>query len=118
MPALETLVRPSSDATSPIGYVRFHGRNAANWFTGDNVTRYAYDYTADELAPWAERVATIAAQTKETYVFFNNHAFGGAPSNAEMIETLLAERYGDAVDDHVALTHDMPPVQPGLPGFA
>ncbi len=117
MPALESLMSPSSDATSSIGYVRFHGRNAAMWWTGDNVTRYEYDYRADELVPWADRIAEIDAQVEQTYVFFNNHAVGKATGNAEMLEALLVERYGDAAEDRIALPSDAPAVQPGLPGF-
>lgn len=118
MPALESLMRPSSDATSPVGYVRFHGRNAAQWWQGTNVTRYAYDYRPEELAPWAERLAEIEESTQETYAFFNNHAAGKAAGNAEMLERLLAERYGEAADAMIARPSGSPPVQPGLPGFA
>lgn len=117
MPALESLMTPSSDATSRIGYVRFHGRNAAMWWTGDNVTRYEYDYRAEELVPWADRIAEIEAQVDDTYVFFNNHAVGNAAGNAELLETLLAARYGDAATEFVSLPSDAPAVQPGLPGF-
>jgi uncharacterized protein YecE (DUF72 family) len=102
MPALDGLLAPSSDATGPIGYVRFHGRNAALWWTGDNVTRYEYTYEAGELVPWADRVADLAGQTAETYVFFNNHASGRAAKNAEMMEALLDDRYGDAAQDEIA----------------
>jgi uncharacterized protein YecE (DUF72 family) len=117
MPAFETLMHPSSDATSKIGYVRFHGRNAAMWWTGDNITRYEYDYAPEELLPWADRIAEIEAQAEQTYVFFNNHAVGNATGNAEMLEEMLVARYGDAADEHVAQPIDAPAVQPGLPGF-
>lgn len=93
-PALEGLPHPSSDSTGPIGYIRFHGRNAATWWSGTNVTRYEYLYSARELEPWAERTAEVAAQTREAYAFFNNHARGNAPRNAEMFENILRERFG------------------------
>ncbi len=89
MPSYETLMRPSSDVSSPIGYVRFHGRNASKWWTGDNTTRYDYLYTQDELVPWAGRVAEIDERAEQTYAFFNNHARGNAARNAEMFEQLL-----------------------------
>jgi uncharacterized protein YecE (DUF72 family) len=89
MPNYETLMRPSSDVSAPIGYVRFHGRNASKWWTGDNRTRYDYLYTEDELAPWAGRVAEIDEVAEQTYAFFNNHARGNAARNAEMFEELL-----------------------------
>jgi len=111
MPRLEGLLGPSSDATAPIGYVRFHGRNARTWWRGTNVTRYDYLYEAGELAPWTDRIAEIDAETSETYVFFNNHANGKAAVNAEMLEALLDERYGDRAEDVVAHARDDAPEQ-------
>jgi uncharacterized protein YecE (DUF72 family) len=95
MPALEGLLHPSSEATAAVGYVRFHGRSGKTWWHGTNVTRYDYLYTEEELAPWADRIAEVEAQTRETYVYFNNHANGKAAKNAQMMEQLLRERYGD-----------------------
>ena len=89
MPGYETLMRPSSDVTSSIGYVRFHGRNASKWWTGDNTTRYDYDYTAEELVPWTGRVAEIDERAEKTFAFFNNHARGNAARNAEMFSELM-----------------------------
>lgn len=102
LPHLESLPHPSSDATGPIGYVRFHGRNAKMWWKGTNVTRYQYFYTAEELVPWTDRVAEIEAQVKETYAFFNNHARGNAAQNAEMFEKLLRERFGEMWEEALA----------------
>lgn len=102
MPRLEGLLRASSEATSDVGYVRFHGRSAKTWWRGTNVTRYDYLYSDDELAPWADRIADVEAQTRDTYVFFNNHASGKAAKNAEMMELLLEERYGDVAGEAIA----------------
>lgn len=89
MPQYETLMRPSSDVSSKIAYVRFHGRNAATWWTGDNTTRYEYDYSEEELVPWANRVADMDEQAERTFAFFNNHARGNAARNAEVLAQLL-----------------------------
>jgi uncharacterized protein YecE (DUF72 family) len=91
-PQFRTLMRPSSDVVGPIGYVRMHGRNVANWWKGDNVTRYDYEYSAKELAPWVHRIHDMEATsgTKDVYVVFNNHALGKAPRNAAMLKALLA----------------------------
>lgn len=96
MPAHETLLHPGSDVTGATGYVRFHGRNAEQWWTGDNTTRYDYDYTEEQLAPWCDRIAEIDAQAQATYAFFNNHARGNAVRNAESFHEMLRERYGTA----------------------
>ncbi len=98
MPGYETLMHPSSDVTGEIGYVRFHGRNAARWWTGNNTTRYDYEYEAGELQPWTNRVADIDEHAQTTYAFFNNHARGNAPRNAELFVEMLRERYGAAAD--------------------
>lgn len=101
MPRYDSLLLPSSDVTGAVGYVRFHGRNAAQWWTGDNTTRYDYNYTAEELVPWTDRVAEIDERVEQTFAFFNNHARGNAAQNAEAFVDLLRERYGDAADDFV-----------------
>ena len=45
---------PLTAATSDIGYVRFHGRNAATWHArvGSAAERFKYDYSEGELAEW------------------------------------------------------------------
>ena len=117
MPHLEGLLGPSSDVAGSVGYVRFHGRNARTWWRGSNVTRYDYLYSPDELIPWTDRIAEIEAQTKNTYVFFNNHANGQAPRNAEMIVSLLDERYGHRAKGVVAHAAGDRPQQRMLPGI-
>jgi uncharacterized protein YecE (DUF72 family) len=90
-PHFKTLPRESSDVTSSIAYVRFHGRNAANWWRGTNVTRYDYSYGTEELEPWVHRLTDIAADpnVREVYAYFNNHARGQAVRSAELFENML-----------------------------
>jgi uncharacterized protein YecE (DUF72 family) len=90
-------IRPAAQATSPIGYVRLHGRNYRDWFrkSAGRDERYDYLYTADELRPWVQRIKQLASETDEVYAVTNNHRFGKAPANAEMIESLLT---GDKVE--------------------
>jgi uncharacterized protein YecE (DUF72 family) len=87
--------RPKTHATSEIAYVRFHGRNYQQWWKGDNVTRYDYSYTDEELGPWADRLVDLASQqdVKEVLAFFNNHRRGQAARNAQMFEAMLATRF-------------------------
>jgi uncharacterized protein YecE (DUF72 family) len=117
MPALEGLLEPSADVTSSVGYVRFHGRNARQWWRGSNVTRYEYAYSPEELVPWTGRIAEIEAQAAETYAFFNNHADGRAAHDAEMFASLLTQRYGERADDVLATAAGDVPAQAELPGF-
>jgi len=92
-PQFRTLMRPSSDVVGPIAYVRMHGRNVANWWKGDNVTRYDYEYTAEELEPWVHRIHDMEATrgTEDVYVVFNNHSLGKAPRNATLLKELLVQ---------------------------
>lgn len=100
MPAFSSLLHPSADATSAIGYVRFHGRNAKTWWKGSNVTRYDYEYSEEELVPWCGRIVEIEEQTQRTFVFFNNHARGQAPRNARLLLSMLEGRRIDASGHH------------------
>ena len=82
--------------TSHVGYVRVHGRNYKDWFREKAPVeqRYNYLYRADELEPWAERAAEIAANPglREVYVITNNHFRGHAVVNALEIKATLTEQ--------------------------
>lgn len=88
-PNIKGLLKAGTVVTSDIGYVRFHGRNAANWWTGDNVSRYDYCYSDNELREWIQRIMDIVQQTRIVLVVFNNHSKGQAVQNARRIKELL-----------------------------
>lgn len=88
-PRLPDLPPPVAAVTAPVGYVRFHGRNAGTWRTGTATTRYDYLYTEDELRDWVPRIRAVAAGAERAYVFFNNHVRGQAVMNARMLAGLL-----------------------------
>jgi len=91
-PRLKGLMPPVAGATSPVGYLRFHGRNSAKWYNHDEAwERYDYLYAPDELAEWVDKVARIKAQSEDTYVFFNNHYNAQAVQNASLFTELLQE---------------------------
>lgn len=70
--------------TSAVGYLRLHGRNAAQWFAegSGRAARYDYRYTDEELQELVEAAAVIAQRARETYVITNNHFRGQAALNA------------------------------------
>jgi uncharacterized protein YecE (DUF72 family) len=78
--------------TSPIGYVRVHGRNYKEWFRESaNVReRYDYLYSPDELAPWVGRIEEIAERADDIYVLTNNHNLGKAGVNALQLKSMVA----------------------------
>jgi uncharacterized protein YecE (DUF72 family) len=89
-PRLKGLLPPIAVATAPIGYVRFHGRNAKQWWRHEESwQRYNYLYTKDELREWVPKVEQIAADTDKTFLFFNNHYEGQAAQNARQMAQLL-----------------------------
>jgi uncharacterized protein YecE (DUF72 family) len=91
-PDLPRLLKPTTDVTSDLAYIRFHGRNKKNWWNGDNVSRYDYLYDNKELTEWVDRVKAILQRARVLLLFFNNHARGRAVFNArEMREILTAQ---------------------------
>ncbi len=83
-PLFANSIKPSAEVTSPIGYVRLHGRNYQNWFReeADVVERYDYLYSRDELEPWVKRIKQVAEKARQTFVITNNHARGQSLVNA------------------------------------
>ncbi len=92
-PALKGLVPPVAVATTDTAYVRFHGRNAKNWW-GRGGDRYDYDYSNDELGAWADKLVKLEERTKRVYVFFNNCHAGHAARNAEIMVEMLGTELG------------------------
>ncbi len=90
----ETLVA----TTSPIAYVRFHGRNAATWNVrgGSAAHRFDYLYGEDELREWVSPLRELSNAAEEAYAFFNNnnqtHGVAQAPAGAELLRRLLDEQ--------------------------
>jgi uncharacterized protein YecE (DUF72 family) len=87
-------VPPMSLVTSPVGYVRLHGRNRQAWFNpkAGRDAKYDYLYREDELEVWIDRIRDIARRSEQTFVFTNNHYRGQAPANALQILSRLAGR--------------------------
>jgi uncharacterized protein YecE (DUF72 family) len=87
-------IGPTSVATGPIAYYRFHGRNAQAWFARDagRDERYNYLYTGDELAPWAGNIAAMALEVQKLFVMNNNHYRGQAVVNALQLKAAISGR--------------------------
>ena len=94
-PLFHDSIKPAAEVTSPVGYVRLHGRNYQNWFREEAnvVERYDYLYSRDELDPWINRIKEVASKAKQTFVITNNHARGQNLVNAfEILAELEEER--------------------------
>jgi uncharacterized protein YecE (DUF72 family) len=77
--------------TSRLGYFRFHGRNAAEWWHGDRESRYDYLYNAGEQGQLATEVQAVAETAQDTYVFYNNHYRAKAVANATQLKLALGQ---------------------------
>jgi uncharacterized protein YecE (DUF72 family) len=90
-PLFKKSIKPSATVTSPVGYVRVHGRNYTEWFRESaNVReRYDYLYSRAELEPWVARIEEIAERTEDVYVLTNNHNLGKAGVNALQLKSMI-----------------------------
>jgi uncharacterized protein YecE (DUF72 family) len=84
-------------ATSPLAYVRFHGRNAGTWNVrgGSAAERFDYLYSEDELREWVPSLRRLGEQAEEAYAFFNNNnqtdGAAQAPAGAFLLRRLLEQ---------------------------
>jgi uncharacterized protein YecE (DUF72 family) len=92
-PIIGRSLAPSAQATSPVGYVRLHGRRYDTWFSDDTAIpaheRYNYLYSPEELAPWITRVRKVSEHARDTFVVTNNHFQGKAVVNALQLIHIL-----------------------------
>jgi uncharacterized protein YecE (DUF72 family) len=88
-PRLPKLPKPTEIVSSDLAYLRFHGRNRANWWKGDNVSRYDYLYDSNELSEWLPMIERMLAKAQLLLVMFNNHSRGQAIQNARELQSLL-----------------------------
>ena len=92
-PVIGRSLEPSAESTSPVGYVRLHGRRYDTWFTDNPASpaheRYNYLYSVEELDPWVSRIRNIAEHSPNTFVITNNHFQGKAVVNALQLISIL-----------------------------
>lgn len=77
--------------TGKMAYLRFHGRNKENWWEGDNLSRYDYLYSEEELNPWVTFLIEAALKTALILVYFNNHYKGQAVRNGLTLKQLCLD---------------------------
>ncbi len=85
--------------TSPLAYVRFHGRNASTWNVrgGSAAQRFDYLYGEPELSEWVPPLRELSNRAEEAYAFFNNNnqtnGVAQAPAGAFLLRKLLEEEH-------------------------
>jgi uncharacterized protein YecE (DUF72 family) len=96
-PRMKGLIPPIAVATSPIAYVRFHGRNAKKWWQHDEAyERYSYEYSPEELTEWVPKIEKLENSAQQTFIFTNNHYRGAAVTTARQLKEML-EKAGERV---------------------
>jgi uncharacterized protein YecE (DUF72 family) len=92
LPDLPRLMPLVEAVTGEWAVVRFHGRNRAGWERAGASTdeRYDYEYSVDELSPWAAVAERLAGRADRFFAMFNNHVRGNMARNARTFVNLLA----------------------------
>jgi uncharacterized protein YecE (DUF72 family) len=86
-PKLDVVTNPD------LFYVRFHGRNAKGWRSGNMQKQFDYDYAEWEIKKWADTIENaMMQQASRGGIFFNNHVRGQAPKNALRLISLLIKQ--------------------------
>ncbi len=91
VPDLPGLFPPSDVVTTPdLFYVRFHGRNARGWRSGNMQRQFDYHYSDAELREWIDgRILPMAGRARNGLLFFNNHVRAQAAENARTLAGML-----------------------------
>jgi uncharacterized protein YecE (DUF72 family) len=83
-PSLDIITHPD------LFYVRFHGRNAKGWRSGNMQRQFDYNYSDEELHEWIEnKIEPMSQRARRGIIFFNNHVRAQAPENARRMAALL-----------------------------
>jgi uncharacterized protein YecE (DUF72 family) len=122
-PLIGRSLEPTEYVTSPVGYVRLHGRNYDQWFEAEkSADRYNYFYKEQELEGWKDKITRIAQKAEVVYVVANNHFQAKAAVNALQLKHMLSGQRVRAPES--LLTHNpdlkqiadpLPEENPGLP---
>jgi uncharacterized protein YecE (DUF72 family) len=98
---------PASFVTSPIGYVRLHGRNPQDWQREFGrgtrpIAAHDYLYSQKELLEWKPRIEHVQQHSAMTFVFANNDVGGKSVANALQLEQILGDERRLAPPDLIA----------------
>jgi uncharacterized protein YecE (DUF72 family) len=89
-PLIGRSIEATEHVTSPVAYVRLHGRNYDQWFEAEQPhDRYNYLYNAGEVAGWKDKIQRMAKKAETTYVVANNHFEAKGAVNALQLKSML-----------------------------
>jgi len=87
-PQLPRLMPFVDEVTSPIAYLRFHGRNP-HWFNTPVSERHNYLYSDRELKSFIPEIEKMNKHARTMFIFFNNCHAGQAAKNAVTLRSML-----------------------------
>jgi uncharacterized protein YecE (DUF72 family) len=90
VPPLPALYPTGLVQSGPRVYVRFHSRNAGNWYLSDK-ERYDFDYPEPALAEWVNNLSAAADRTETALLLFNNCHRSQAARNAGTMQGLFRQ---------------------------
>lgn len=92
-PKFESSIRQDFSAgDADVYYVRFHGRNAKEWWDhAESEDRYNYFYSEAELQPIADKARRARDLKKKVYLLMNNHFSAQSAANATTLKKMLDE---------------------------
>jgi uncharacterized protein YecE (DUF72 family) len=91
-PKFESSIRQDFSDAGPLLYLRFHGRNAAQWWDHEQPEdRYNYYYSVKDLEPIVSKVRQAQQAAKKAYLLLNNHFSAQAVANATTLKKMLDE---------------------------
>jgi uncharacterized protein YecE (DUF72 family) len=79
--------------SGPRLYVRFHSRNAGNWYRGDT-NRYDYGYDDQALVEWIDALRRNENPSDRVLLLFNNCKRSQAAVNAQRMHELVSRMAG------------------------
>ena len=93
MTRASNVVARHAEATHPVAYVRFHGRNEKTWNIRSEKSSERFDwmYGPEELREWVGKLDRLAGEADEVYAMFNNNRDDFAPRSAVLLRGLLDE---------------------------
>ena len=92
-PHISYSIGSTNHVTSPVAYLRLHGRNKEQWFKPDaGAQRYNYLYTSEQLTGLTPLIKKLRSRAESVFVITNNHWGGQAVANALQIQFLASGR--------------------------
>jgi uncharacterized protein YecE (DUF72 family) len=93
MTRASNVVARHAEATHPVAYVRFHGRNEKTWNikAEKSSERFNWMYSREELEEWVPKLRRLTDDAEEVYAMFNNNRDDFAPRSAVILRELLDE---------------------------